>query len=122
MKESTRAGPAPYRTTTPFGSTSPAAAVPIDEKMPAPMTAPMASMIRSPAPMTRFKDLSLSASSSVIGLRANSWLMSSVESWRKQAVDVDVQAVGGVLRAQDQAAARIEGEADQIAAGDDLLR
>src|SRR5688572_3731318 len=70
MKESTRAGPAPYRTTTPDGSTSPAAAVPIDEKMPAPITAPIASMIRSPAPMTRFSpEWSMSAMSAAIGLR-----------------------------------------------------
>src|SRR5262245_7725584 len=90
--------------------------------MPAPMTAPMASMIRSPAPRTRFSPLSLSASSSVIGFRANSWLMGSVGDWRKQAVNVGVQPVGGVLRTENQAAPGIEGQADQIAADDDLLR
>ena len=37
-------------------------------------------------------------------------------------MDIDVQAVGRVLRAEDQPAARIEGEADQVAAGNDLLR
>jgi hypothetical protein len=46
--------------------------VPIDEKIPAPMTAPIASMIRSPAPMTRFSDVSVSASSSEIGFLPNS--------------------------------------------------
>jgi hypothetical protein len=57
MKLITSAGPAPYRTTSPVARISPAAAVPIDEKMPAPMTAPMASMTRSPAPSARFSAL-----------------------------------------------------------------
>ncbi len=41
--------------------------------MPAPMTAPIASMIKSPAPRTRFSDCSVPslASSSAMGLRAN---------------------------------------------------
>jgi hypothetical protein len=46
--------------------------VPIAPKMPAPITAPIASMIRSPAPRTRFSDRDESASSttrSAIGLR-----------------------------------------------------
>ena len=72
MKERMSAGPAPYRTTSPLGRTSPAAAVPMDEKMPAPMTAPMASMIRSPAPSTRFSVCALSGSKSEMALRRNS--------------------------------------------------
>jgi hypothetical protein len=75
MKEKISAGPAPYRTTSPFGSISPAAAVPMDEKIPAPITAPMASMMRSPAPSTRFNVWAPSGSSSEIGLRRKSWLM-----------------------------------------------
>src|SRR5215218_8917663 len=72
MKENTSAGPAPKRMTTPSGPTCPAAAVPIAPKMPAPLTAPMASITRSPAPSSRFSALgwSPSATSSAIGLRA----------------------------------------------------
>src|SRR5687768_5238153 len=75
MNENTSAGPAPYRTTTPLGRISPAAAVPIDEKMPAPITAPIASITRSPAPITRVREagpLSISPISAAIGLRWNS--------------------------------------------------
>src|SRR6476469_11021781 len=56
---------------TPSGPTCPAAAVPIAPKMPAPMTAPMASMIRSPAPNARRRPFgfSPSARSAAIGLR-----------------------------------------------------
>ena len=39
--------------TVPSGATCPAAAVPMAPKMPAPITAPIASMTRSPAPSTR---------------------------------------------------------------------
>ena len=56
----------------PIGPTCPAAAVPMAPKMPAPMTAPMASMTRSPAPSTRLSDRDVSASSttrSAMGLR-----------------------------------------------------
>src|SRR5215218_4793201 len=72
MKENTSAGPAPKRMTTPSGPTCPAAAVPIAPKMPAPMTAPIASITRSPAPSSRFSALgwSPSATSSAMGLRA----------------------------------------------------
>src|SRR3954468_4030592 len=65
------AGPAPRRITSPFGPTCPAAAEPIEPKMPAPMTAPIASMIRSPAPNARFRLFGFpsSAMSAEIGLR-----------------------------------------------------
>jgi hypothetical protein len=73
MKEKTSAGPAPWRITSPFGPICPAAAVPMAPKIPAPMTAPIASMIRSPAPITRFRPLSPpSGMSSAIGFRLNS--------------------------------------------------
>ncbi len=51
-----------------------AAAEPIDPKMPAPITAPIASMIRSPAPNARFSALgcSPSATSAAIGFREKS--------------------------------------------------
>jgi len=55
MNENTSAGPAPWRITSPFAPICPAAAVPMAPKIPAPMTAPIASMMRSPAPMTRFQ-------------------------------------------------------------------
>src|SRR5437762_4106887 len=74
-KERTRAGPAPARTMFPAASYCPAAAVPIAPKIPAPMTAPIASMMRSPAPSTRFSECGVSSSltrSSAIGLRWNS--------------------------------------------------
>ena len=48
--------------TSPFGPSCPAAAVPIAPKMPAPITAPIASMIRSPAPSVRFRPCSPSVS------------------------------------------------------------
>src|SRR5690242_4856839 len=59
----------------PAASVCPAAAVPIAPKIPAPMTAPIASMMRSPAPRTRLSDCGVSSSltrSSAIGLRLNS--------------------------------------------------
>ena len=69
--------------------------------------------------MTRLSDRWVSASSSEMGLRANSWLMSV----SRQRADrrggrerTDVEAVGRVLRNEHEPAARIEGEADQIAA------
>src|SRR5262245_62878672 len=67
------AGPAPYRMTSPLGPVWPAAAVPMAPKMPAPMTAPIASMTRSPAPNTRLRERASSPGgcSSEIGLRAN---------------------------------------------------
>jgi hypothetical protein len=43
--------------------------------MPAPMTAPIASMIKSPGPMTRFSPDSPSGTSAAIGFRWNSWDM-----------------------------------------------
>src|ERR1700712_5372011 len=60
--------------TWPAASVCPAAAVPMAPKMPAPITAPMASMIRSPAPNARLSALGWSPSitSSAIGLRAKS--------------------------------------------------
>src|SRR5947209_19609772 len=74
MNETTSAGPAPTRITSPFGPNCPAAAEPIEPKIPAPMTAPIASMIRSPAPSSRLRELgcSPSATSSAIGFRAKS--------------------------------------------------
>src|SRR5262245_44102158 len=74
MNESTSAGPAPYLTISPDGSVSPAAAVPIDEKIPAPITAPMESITRSPTPRARFRPpwFSVSAIRSAIGFLANS--------------------------------------------------
>ena len=65
------AGPAPTRMTSPFGPICPAAAEPIEPKIPAPITAPIASMIRSPAPSARFSALGMSASAirSAIGFR-----------------------------------------------------
>ena len=39
------------------------------------LQAPMASMIKSPAPSTRFSECSLSASRSEMGLRLKSWFM-----------------------------------------------
>ena len=58
----------------PLGNVSPAAAVPIEEKMPAPITAPIASMIKSPAPSSRRRPLGSSppASKAAIGLREKS--------------------------------------------------
>ena len=50
----------------PLGATWPAAAVPIAPKIPAPMTAPIASMIRSPAPSTRLSDRPLFAGEQVV--------------------------------------------------------
>src|SRR5256885_16729750 len=75
-KENTSAGPAPARTMCPAASYWPAAAVPIAPKIPAPITAPIASMMRSPAPSARFRAyrLSPSTTSSAIGLRAKSCL------------------------------------------------
>src|SRR5882757_1968475 len=60
--------------TSPLGPSWPAAAVPIAPKMPAPITAPMASMIRSPAPSSRFSAFGWfpSINSSDIGFRARS--------------------------------------------------
>jgi hypothetical protein len=49
-----RAGPAPYRTTSPVAVTSPAAAVPRVEKMPAPITAPIERLMRSRGPRVRY--------------------------------------------------------------------
>src|SRR5438105_9619097 len=74
-KENTRAGPAPARSMLPAASYCPAAAVPIAPKIPAPITAPIASMMRSPAPRTRLSDCGVSSSltrSSAIGLRLKS--------------------------------------------------
>src|SRR5437879_6242979 len=59
----------------PAASYCPAAAVPIAPKIPAPMTAPIASIMRSPAPRTRRSDCGVSSSltrSSAIGLRLKS--------------------------------------------------
>src|SRR5258705_9079425 len=59
----------------PAASYCPAAAVPIAPKIPAPMTAPIASMMRSPAPRTRLSDCGVSSSltrSSAIGFRLKS--------------------------------------------------
>ena len=74
INDNTNAGPAPSLTTSPLGRTSPAAAVPIDEKMPAPITAPIASMIKSNGPNSRRSPFgsSVSATRSAIGLRENS--------------------------------------------------
>src|SRR5437867_4218069 len=60
--------------TSPLGPVCPAAAVPMAPKMPAPITAPMASMMRSPAPNTRFRACGPveSGCNSAIGFRANS--------------------------------------------------
>ena len=57
----------------PFGPICPAAAEPIEPKMPAPITAPIANMIRSPAPRDRFSapGCSVSATRSLMGLREN---------------------------------------------------
>ena len=65
------AGPAPFLITSPFGASCPAAAVPIAPKIPAPITAPIASMIRSPAPSVRFKLCApvASSTSAAIGFR-----------------------------------------------------
>src|SRR3954469_13679719 len=92
-----RAGPAPLRTTLPAASVCPAAAVPMAPKIPAPMTAPIASMIRSPAPRARFNPLGFSASStsSAIGFRAKSEFIQegnvvrqrSDEQWRENQRD-----------------------------------
>jgi hypothetical protein len=62
----------------PFGPICPAAAEPIEPKMPAPMTAPIANMIRSPAPNARLSALGLSPSliSSAIGFREKRFGMS----------------------------------------------
>src|SRR5438105_3761386 len=76
MKEKTSAGPAPRRITSPVGPTCPAAAVPIAPKIPAPMTAPMASMIRSPAPITRLREFSPpSGIRSAMGFLRKSWFI-----------------------------------------------
>src|SRR3954462_5569217 len=74
MNEMTSAGPAPTRIPPPFGPNCPAAAEPIDPKIPAPITAPIASMIRSPAPSDRFSEFGCPSSAirSAIGLRAKS--------------------------------------------------
>src|SRR5207248_7686088 len=72
--DKTSAGPAPLRTRCPAASYCPAAAVPMAPKIPAPITAPMPSMMRSPAPKARLRayGLSPSTSSSAIGLRRKS--------------------------------------------------
>src|ERR1035437_2747594 len=69
MNETISAGPAPYRMmVTPSGPTCPAAAVPSVEKIPAPMTAPILNITRSPTPSSRRRPLvSLSAIRSAMG-------------------------------------------------------
>src|SRR3954465_5287019 len=68
------AGPAPTRITSPLGPNCPAAADPIEPKIPAPITAPMASITRSTAVSERFRLFGWpsSASSAEIGFRAKS--------------------------------------------------
>src|SRR5580698_7405790 len=70
MNENTIAGPAPVRMMCPAASNSPAAAVPIEPKIPAPITAPIDSMIRSPAPSARRRTPSPSGTIWAMGLRS----------------------------------------------------
>src|SRR3954468_17217681 len=115
MNENTSAGPAPDRTTSPFGPICPAAAVPIAPKIPAPITAPIASMIRSPAPITRLSACSPSGIRSAMGLRRNNWLMregfypESLARHGEQPAQRDVDPVDGIGGRDRQAAGRVEG-------------
>src|SRR5712692_11415396 len=81
--------------TAPSAPTCPAAAVPIAPKIPAPMTAPIASMMRSPAPSTRLSDCGVSSSltrSSAIGLRLKSCRTLSLPSVYDVMLRIDDQA------------------------------
>src|SRR5262245_59495973 len=99
----------------PFGPTCPAAAVPIAPKMPAPITAPIASMIKSPAPSTRLSDCvdPSPASNSAIGLRAN---RSAIYPLSPASLS---EAVDTVARRDDEPALGAGREADQPRAADD---
>src|SRR5712691_2339130 len=104
--------------TSPFGPVCPAAAVPMAPKMPAPITAPMASMMRSPAPNTRFSACGPveSGCSSAIGLRANScdmWRWLVVSGWWL------VEPVSRFVGRDDELAARPERDANERRTRDD---
>src|SRR5262245_22896723 len=115
------AGPAPYRMTSPLGPVWPAAAVPMAPKMPAPMTAPIASMTRSPAPNTRLRERASSPGgcSSEIGLRANrcgtgGTLNHEAHEIREgHCISCSVEAVGGFVRGDDHLTVRPERDADE---------
>src|SRR5690349_4738787 len=79
----TSAGPAPLRMMWPAASVSPAAAVPIAPNIPAPITAPIASMMRSPAPSARLSALGCSPSTnnSEIGFREK---REGMKEWRER--------------------------------------
>src|SRR5687768_2066587 len=76
------------------------------------MTAPMASMTRSPAPSTRFSEWGPPSEGwrSAMGLRAKSWDAKSVET------------IHGIVRRDHQFSTRAERDADQRASRDHELR
>src|SRR5688500_3896622 len=83
--------------------------------MPAPMTAPMASMIRSPAPSTRLSDCpcrSCSSTRASMGLVRNNCMRRTISA---AAAHRHGQRPQGVGARDHHAAIRIEGEADDSA-------
>ena len=123
MNEKTRAGPAPRRMTSPWGPTWPAAAVPIAPKMPAPITAPMASMMRSPAPSVRFSCPSTCwlSSRSAMGFRRKTCKHGARILLETRCQFGEREPVGGVAAADDHLV-RAKRDADQARSGDDQFR
>src|SRR5438067_2051884 len=116
MNENTSAGPATTRMISPFGPSCPAAAVPIAPKIPAPITAPIASMIKSPAPSVRLRLCApvASSTSAAIGFRWNSCDICGRGLYF--VLPRGRQAIRGLVGCDDEHAVERERDADQTGA------